>query len=182
MAVKSLMFQYVNRYEYFKPEHIERELYKELVNHYYRGLCVRTTNRNHFCNEPAMLSFNLATFTAPILFISLLYLPSFFYVLRISFKLFGFQNWMNKFFENPVLFILPLFTSFSFFQILEVEEVTYQTKNLESRRKRRTLSAPTDIITKSEDAVEEDSNITPNENETNELENQTVGQNLSLPH
>jgi hypothetical protein len=41
-AVKSLMYQFVSRYEYLKPGQSDI-LYKEIVNLYYRGLCLPPT-------------------------------------------------------------------------------------------------------------------------------------------
>ena len=153
MAIKSLMFQYVMRNEYFKPEHSETKMYKELRDRYYRGIS----------QSPQLLSFDEATLYFPIIEITLLFLPSFFYVLNNSFKFFGFNKWMEKFFENPVLFIFPLLTSFSFYEIIEeiktndinikryirnLNEIQKRTQNDNNLTKkvlktRRTLSLPT---------------------------------------
>ena len=120
MAVKSLMYYYVIRIEYFIQN--DSKSY-QLFNIYYRGI--------EGYIHPEILTFKQATLYAPIILITILYLPSFFYVLKISFKFFGSKNWFKNFFENPVLFIFPLLTSFSFYEILTESRLKPQKKTQE---------------------------------------------------
>ena len=127
MAVKSLMFKFVSRNEYFKPGHQSTKLYEDLGNLYYRGLCRPFDKRNFtntvefFCSNegPEILTFDQATLYMPLCLICILYLPSIIYVLKINISIFGLKALWEKFFENPVLFLFPLFTSFSFHKIVQ---------------------------------------------------------------
>ena len=80
-----------------------------------------------FCNcwGPEILTFEQATLYAPIISFLFVYLPSIFYVLIININIFGLKKFSEKFFESPLLFIFPLFTSFSFHKTIEepVEEI-----------------------------------------------------------
>ena len=75
---------------------------------------------------------------APIISFSFIYLPSIFYVLVININIFGLKKFSAKFFESPLLFIFPLFTSFSFHKTIEetVEEMP------EIKNKQRANSMP----------------------------------------
>ena len=79
---------------------------------------------NHFCYNigPEILTFDQATLYAPILLISWLYLPSILYVLILSLKTFGVKKCIEHFFENPVVFVFPIFTSFFFNHDIESTE------------------------------------------------------------
>ena len=151
MAVKSLMYYYVTRNEYFIQN--DSKSY-QLFNIYYRGI------EGHIL--PEILTFKQATLYAPIILITILYLPPFLYVLKISFKFFGSKNWVKNFFENPVLFIFPLLTSFSFFEILG--ESKSKTQNIENRRIARTCYLPQEM-----------------ESEAINMENRRKQRSLSVP-
>ena len=71
---------------------------------------------NYFCAERnPSLSFTEATVYAPLIFILILYLPTLTYIIFISIRFYGFKNWINEIINDPVYFIFPIFTSFSFY-------------------------------------------------------------------
>ena len=125
-AVKSLMFQFVSRYEYWKPGQSDK-LYREIVDLYYRGLCIPPTpdQENQFCYNigPDIVTFTQGTLYIPIFFISLLYLPSIFFVLMLSLKSFSLKKIVEKFVEDPVLYLFPIFTSFYFDHTIETNKI-----------------------------------------------------------
>ena len=116
-AVKSLMFQFVVSNVFGEASTEMTAVFKT----YYRGICVRHKaykDQKDFCSDPEFLNFDIATLYAPLLMIALLYLPSCLYVLNLNLKYFGCKQFVNKFFENPVLCIVPIWTSFSFYNNL----------------------------------------------------------------
>ena len=150
MAVKSLMYGFVSHYQYFQPGH-SSQFYLEIENLYYRGICwPNIYSDKRFCSSagPEILTFRQATLYAPLLLISMVYLPSIIYILIININIFGLKKFFEKFFENPLLFIFPLFTSFSFNKIVEKtpEDITQKTN------KTRANSMP--LITLKEHSVE----------------------------
>ena len=118
----------LSRYQFFKQGD-PSELYKEVQNLYYRGLCwplviysnATYTEKTRFCKSagPEILTFTQATLYAPLFLISMVFLPSILYILIVNINIFGFKKFLERFFENPLLFIFPLFTSFSFNKIVE---------------------------------------------------------------
>ena len=82
----------------------------------YRGI-----NRN----TRETLTFDQATLYFPILIVLILYLPSIICTLISSYINYGSRFFM-KLMENPVFFLLPLFTSFSFY---ENDDTIYAEKN-----------------------------------------------------
>ena len=79
------------------------------------------TEKTRFCKSagPEILTFTQATLYAPLFLISMIFLPSILYILIVNINIFGFKKFLERFFENPLLFIFPLFTSFSFNKIVE---------------------------------------------------------------
>ena len=61
------------------------------------------------------MSFTKATVYAPIILISLLYLPTTFYTIVVGIKFYGVRNWIFETLNNPVYFIFPILTSMSFY-------------------------------------------------------------------
>lgn len=61
------------------------------------------------------MSFSAATVYAPIVLISLLYLPTILYTIVIGMKFNGGKNWIFETLNNPVRFIFPILTSMSFY-------------------------------------------------------------------
>ena len=119
VAVKSLMFQFVINSVFDKED---RQI-KEIIQIYYRGICVKSSNPTLFCANAEILNFDTATLYAPLFMICILYLPSFLCVLILSFRFFGWKKWREQFFENPVLFIFPIWTSFSFYKNLGIHNI-----------------------------------------------------------
>jgi hypothetical protein len=80
---------------------------------------------NQFCYDigTELLTFNQGTLHIPIFFISLLYLPSIFFVLMLSLKSFSVKKIFEKFFEDPVLYLFPIFTSFYFDHTIETNKI-----------------------------------------------------------
>ena len=68
----------------------------------------------------------------------MIYLPSIIYVLIININILGFKKFLQKFFENPLLFIFPLFTSFSFHKVIKEPHG----KMIPKKRKTRAKSMP----------------------------------------
>ena len=61
------------------------------------------------------MSFSAATLYAPIVLISLLYLPTIFYTTVVGIKFYGVKNWIFQTLNNPVRFIFPILTGISFY-------------------------------------------------------------------
>ena len=61
------------------------------------------------------MSFTNATVYAPIVLISLLYLPTLFYTIVVGIKFYGGRKWIFETFNNPVYFIFPILTNMSFY-------------------------------------------------------------------
>ena len=118
-AIKSLMFQYVINSVFGKEDWQIREV----IQIFYRGICVKSSNPTLFCVKSEILNFDTATLYAPLFMICLLFLPSFLFVLFLSFRFFGWKKWGEQFFENPVLFIFPIWTSFSFYKNLGIYHI-----------------------------------------------------------
>ena len=61
------------------------------------------------------MSFTNATVYAPIVLISLLYLPTLFYTIVVGIKFYGRRKWIFETLNNPVYFIFPILTNMSFY-------------------------------------------------------------------
>jgi hypothetical protein len=75
---------------------------------------------------------------APLILISFLFLPSVIYVLILSLRFNGSKNFFEKLFKNPVLFLFPLLTSFSFYKIVERKET--EPAEIENMRRTQPLA------------------------------------------
>ena len=65
--------------------------------------------------HPELLTFTQATLYFPLILIAILFLPTLLSVAGISAARFGGRVWVRNTLENPAYFILPIFTSLSFF-------------------------------------------------------------------
>lgn len=104
MAIKSLMYKFVSKYQHFTPYAADNGMFRDLEEQYYRGLE----------KQPEVLSFTQATLYFPIVLISAIYLPAVLYVVHIQISLHGWKAWFGKTFENPLFFVFPIFTSICF--------------------------------------------------------------------
>ena len=177
------MFQFISVFQYFKPGE-STQLYREIENLYYRGLCPSPGTYNQveyfFCYNrgPEILTFNQATVAAPLILISFLYLPSVIYVLILSFRFNGSKNFFEKLFKNPVLFLFPLLTSFSFYKIVERNET--EPAEIENMRKIQSLAHSQGIsMIRLEELNKDDEKKNPTSNE--EIKKQNVFSIGKLP-
>ena len=93
----------------------------EVEENWYRGLCLPTNSANYFCNGFANpLSFTEATVYAPLILILILYLPTITYIIFKGIGFYGLKNCINEMINDPVYFIFPIFTSFSFYEMSKV--------------------------------------------------------------
>ena len=104
MAIKSLMYKFVSKYQHFTPYAADNGMFRDLEEQYYRGLE----------KQQEVLSFTQATLYFPIVLISAIYLPAVLYVVHIQISLHGWRAWFGKTFENPLFFVFPIFTSICF--------------------------------------------------------------------
>ena len=137
-AVKSLMFQYI-----ILKVIGQSNMLRQVFNVYYRGLCIKpeTKGWKEFCINQDILSFDTATLYAPLLMISLLYFPSFLYVLYLSLRFFGARQLPLRFLENPVLFIFPVWTSFSFYKVLKKTGTERQAFDTSSQARKQSVAS-----------------------------------------
>ena len=68
-----------------------------------------------FCGGGNPLTFTEATVYAPLILISILYLPTMIYIIFISIRFYGFKKWISEIINEPVYFIFPILTSLSFY-------------------------------------------------------------------
>ena len=61
------------------------------------------------------MSFNMATLYAPLILISLLYLPTIIYTIFLGVNFHGWKNCIFQTLNNPVYFIFPIMTCMSFY-------------------------------------------------------------------
>ena len=125
IAIKSLMYKFVSKYQYFPPHTEDNELFRDLEEHYYRGLA----------EGSEVLTFTEATLILPLVMIAVLYLPSIFYVTYTSLQFYGKEKWSNRVLADPVYFIFPIFTCISFYhrndKIIQKKEIEHK-ENIES--------------------------------------------------
>ena len=99
------MYKFVSKFQYFPPNTEDNELFRDLEEHYYRGLT----------DVREVLTFTEATLIFPLIMIAILYLPSIFYIAYASLKFYGKEKWSTSILADPVHFIFPLFTCISFY-------------------------------------------------------------------
>ena len=79
--------------------------------------------------EGNVLSFTEATVYAPLILIIILYLPTMIYIVFISIRFYGLQNWINQIIYDPVYFLFPILTSLSFYEKTKLKDREYQGKD-----------------------------------------------------
>ena len=116
IAIKSLMFKFVSKWQYFAPHTEDTAMFRELEEYYYRGLCLSDPDKpEHFCSFQEVLTFTEATLIIPLFMIAVLYVPSVFYITAVSLKFYGLARWWPSVLADPVCFIFPIFTCISFY-------------------------------------------------------------------
>ena len=104
MSIKSLMF-FVVIPSLFKDE-LHDEQFSELFELYYKGITSQS---------PSLLTFTSAALYAPLILLAFQFLPPFLYTIVLSLKFYGINKLFSNFVDNPVIFLIPLLTNFSFF-------------------------------------------------------------------
>ena len=102
MAMKSLMYYVVLIPDETSP------ILKNVLNVYWRGLCVEDSHPGQFCEPPNPLTFTQATLVAPLGILVILFVPTILYVLGLS--LCNAKKGMGVI-DHAILFIFPIFTN-----------------------------------------------------------------------
>ena len=80
--------------------------------------------------EGNVLSFTEATVYAPLILIIILYLPTMIYIVFISIRFYGLQNWINQIIYDPVYFLFPILTSLSFYEKTKLKDQENHDRNV----------------------------------------------------
>ena len=115
MAMKSLMY-----YVVLIPDQTS-SLLRNVLNVYWRGLCVEESIQGQICQAPNPLTFTQATLVAPLAILVILFVPTVLYVLVLS--LCHAKKGMGVI-DHAILFIFPIFTNLYYNFNSEVEEKT----------------------------------------------------------
>ena len=101
MAIKSMMFYFALTVD----NEENSDIFNELLQFYYRGIY----------NPPQLLTFNHATLYAPLLILTLLFLPSIICAFACSIWTKGIQSWSQNFVKTTVLFLFAIMSNMSYF-------------------------------------------------------------------
>ena len=74
--------------------------------------------KEYFCQEFAPVTFMQGTLLAPLLFLFVLYTPTIIYLIKKSDDKLGRKTFFGYYFENIVIFIFPLATHISFYNVI----------------------------------------------------------------
>ena len=74
--------------------------------------------KEYFCQEFIPVTFMQGTLLAPLLILFILYTPTTIYLIKKSYDKFGKKNFFEYFFDNIVIFIFPLATNISFYNVI----------------------------------------------------------------
>ena len=83
---------------------------------YYKGICQPSKNPKEFCYTE-FLSFTFASLYAPLILIAILYGPTLCYIISLSIKFHGRENYFSKILDDPITLVFPIFTNISFYKI-----------------------------------------------------------------
>ena len=101
MAIKSIMFYSALTFDSEKNSNI----FNNLLQYYYKGVN----------NEPQVLTFDQATLYAPLIILTLLFLPSIIFAFVCSIWNTGCGSWSENFVKNMVLFLFAVMSNMSYF-------------------------------------------------------------------
>ena len=178
IAIKSLMYKFVSKFQHFAPHTEDNQMFRELEEYYYRGLCLTDWEKpKNFCSFQDVLTFTEATLIIPLFMLVILYLPSILYICIISFKFYRGERWSREVLADPILFIFPLFTCISFYHkktkiTEEKENETHDTRINSEKDEEDTSESrntqnqfPIEVEMKNEKSVAEDCNQLKEHNE-----------------
>ena len=136
MAMKSLMYYVVLIPAETSPT------FRNILNVFWRGLCVQDSVSGRFCQPPNPLTMTQAALVVPILILVLLYVPTILYVLVLS--VCNAKKGMRVI-DHAILFIFPIFTNlyFNFKSDISASERTGKSSAaLQWRARARSHSTP----------------------------------------
>ena len=130
MAMKSLMYYVV----------LAAPQLGNVLNVYWRGICVKDFLPGQFCQAPNPLTFTQATLVAPLAILVILFVPTILYVLVLS--LCHAKKGMAVI-DHAILFIFPIFTNLYYnFQSEVLVKTSPKVAALEWRAQARSHSTP----------------------------------------
>ena len=134
MAMKSLMYYVV----FMSPE--STPTYRHILNVFWRGLCVETSDPRQFCRSPDLVTMTHAALVLPLVILIVLFVPTMIYVISLS-------AWNAKkgmrVIDHAILFIFPIFTNLYFnFKSNIQADTSQKSVPLECRARARSHSAP----------------------------------------
>ena len=101
MSIKSMMFYSALTFD----SEENSDIFNDLLQYYYRGVY----------NKPQVLTFDQATLYAPLIILTLLFLPSIICAFVCSIWETGFRSWSRNFVKNTVLFLFAVMSNMSYF-------------------------------------------------------------------
>ena len=128
MAMKSLMY-YVVLIAEASPDLVD------ILNIFWRGICVESSAPGEFCRPPNPLTLTQATLVVPVLILFLLYVPNMLYVLALNFCK---ATKGMRMIDHAILFIFPIFTNMYF----NFTSDRLQERRLQKRVRARSQSSP----------------------------------------
>ena len=112
--------------------------YRSLINVYFWGLCVETSDPRQFCQSPSVATVTEAALMVPLGILIILFVPPILYVIVLS--VWNVKKGMRV---NAVLFILPIFTNLYFNLKSDIQaDVPRKSVSLEWQPRARSHSAP----------------------------------------
>ena len=134
MAMKSLMYYVV----FMSPE--STPTYRHILNVFWRGLCVETSDPRQFCRPSDLVTMTHAAFVVPLGILIILFVPTILYVVVIS--VWNAKKGMRVI-DHAILFIFPIFTNLYFnFKSNIQADTSQKSVPLECRARARSHSAP----------------------------------------
>ena len=107
----------------------------DILNIFWRGICVESSAPGEFCRPPNPLTLTQATLVVPVLILVLLYVPNMLYVLVLNFCK---ATKGMRMIDHAILFIFPIFTNMYF----NFTSDRLQERRLQKRVRGRSQSSP----------------------------------------